>query len=155
MTEGPGAEGAPPTFTDKDRAPGQDVLSGMTELERRETLAWIGENLPLVRQSVSGQRILYSTLVTAFVVGLTAYVAGYLLKSWVTTEPLGLVADLLYALGYALWTGVVVVVFVQVFPEVKRRQYKQALDAYEAARREKARAGSDQASGDDGAPTAR
>jgi zinc transporter ZupT len=127
----------------------------MTELERRETLAWVGENLPLVRQSVSGQRILYSTLVTAFVVGLAAYVAGYLLKASVTTEPLGLVADLLYALGYALWTGVVVVVFVQVFPEVKRRQYKQALDAYEAARREKARAGSDQASGDDGAPTAR
>jgi hypothetical protein len=39
--------------------------------------------------------------------------------------------------------------------EVKRRQFKQALDAYEAAQREKARAGSDQASGDDGAPTAR
>jgi hypothetical protein len=49
----------------------------------------------------------------------------------------------------------VVVVFVQVFPEVKRRQFRQALDAYEAAQREKARAGSDQASGDDGAPTAR
>jgi zinc transporter ZupT len=127
----------------------------MTELERRETLAWIGENLPLVRQSVSGQRILYSTLVTAFVVGLAAHVGGYLLKSSVTTEPLELVADLFYALGFALWTGVVVVVFVQVFPEVKRRQYKQALDAYEAARREKARAGSGQASGDDGAPTAR
>jgi hypothetical protein len=89
------------------------------------------------------------------VVGLAAHVAGYLLKASVTTEPLGLVADLLYALGYALWTGVVVVVFVQVFPEVKRRQYKQALDAYEAARREQARTGSDQASGDDGAPTAR
>jgi F0F1-type ATP synthase assembly protein I len=127
----------------------------MTELERRETLAWIGENLPLVRQSVSGQRVLYSTLVTALVVGLAAHVAGYLLKSSVTTEPLGLVADLLYALGYALWTGVVVVVFVQVFPEVKRRQYKQALDAYEAAQWDQARAGSDQASGDDEAPTAR
>jgi hypothetical protein len=45
------------------------------------------------------------------------------------------VADLLYALGYALWTGVVVVVFVQVFPEAKRRQLKGALDAYEAAGR--------------------
>jgi zinc transporter ZupT len=126
----------------------------MGELERRETLAWVGENLPLVQQSVSGQRILYSTLVTAFVVGLAAHVGGYLLKSW-ATGPLGLVADLFYALGFALWTGVVVVVFVQVFPEVKRRQYKQALDAYEAAQRDQARAGSDQASGDDGAPTAR
>jgi hypothetical protein len=73
----------------------------------------------------------------------------------VTTEPLGLVAELFYALGFALWTGVVVVVFVQVFPEVKRRQYKQALDAYEAAQRDQARAGSDQASRDDEAPTAR
>jgi hypothetical protein len=155
MTEGPGAKDTPPTFTDEERGRRQDVLSGMTELERRETLAWIGENLPLVRQSVSGQRILYSTLVTAFVVGLAAHVGGYLLKASVTTEPLGLVADLFYALGFALWTGVVVVVFVQVFPEVKRRQYKQALDAYQAAQRDQAQAGSDQASGDDEAPTAR
>ncbi len=155
MTEGPGAKDTPPTFTDEERGRGQDVLSGMTELERRETLAWVGENLPLVRQSVSGQRILYSTLVTAFVVGLAAHVGGYLLKASVTTEPLGLVADLFYALGFALWTGVVVVVFVQVFPEVKRRQYKQALDAYQAAQRDQAQAGSDQASGDDEAPTAR
>jgi len=44
-----------------------------------------------------------------------------------------LVADLLYALGWALWTGVVVVVFVQIWPETKKRQYKLALDAYEAA----------------------
>ena len=82
-------------------------------------------------------------------VGLAAHVGGYLLKSSVTTEPLGLMADLLYALGWAMWTGVVVVVFVQLFPETKRRQFKQALDAYEAAQREQAQAGSDQA------PTAR
>jgi hypothetical protein len=54
----------------------------------------------------------------------------------VTTEPLGLAADLLYALGYALWTGVVLVVFVQVIPEAKRRQFKAVLDAYEAAQRD-------------------
>ena len=89
------------------------------------------------------------------VLGLAAHVGGYLLTSSVTTEPLGLVADLLYALGYALWTGLVVVVFVQIIPEAKRRQFKQTLDAYEAAQREKARAGSDQALGDDAAPTAR
>ena len=47
------------------------------------------------------------------------------------------------------------VVFVKIIPEVERRQFKQMLDAYEAARREKARAGSDQASGSDGAKTAR
>jgi hypothetical protein len=155
MTEGPGAKDAPPTFTDESRAPGQDVLSGMTELERRETLAWVGEHLPQVRRSVFDQRLLYWSLGIASVVGLAAHAGGYLLKASVTTEPLGLVADLLYALGYALWTGVVVVVFVQVIPEAKRRHFKQALDAYEAARRETARAGSDQASGDDPAPTAR
>jgi hypothetical protein len=138
MTEGPGAKDAPPTFTDKERVPGQDVLSGMTELERRETLAWVGEHLPQVRRSVFDQRLLYWSLGIGFVVGLAAHVGGYLLKASVTTEPLGLVADLLYALGYALWTGGVVVMFVQVYPEVKRRQFKQALDAYEAAQREKA-----------------
>ncbi len=64
------------------------------------------------------------------------------------------VADLLYALGWALWTGVVVVVFVQIIPEVKRRQMKRALDAYEAALRNQAGAASGPASEDDGVPTA-
>jgi hypothetical protein len=57
-----------------------------------------------------------------FVVGLAAHLGGYVLRSSATTEPAGLVADLLYALGWALWTGVVVVMFVQVVPEAKRRQ---------------------------------
>jgi hypothetical protein len=99
-----------------------------------------------------GERILRWSLGIGVVVGLAAHIGGYVLRSSVTTEPLGLVADLLYALGFALWTGLVVVVFVQVFPETKRRQFKQALDAYEAALRDEGRAGSDQASGDDGAP---
>jgi hypothetical protein len=154
VTEGPGAKDAPHTFTDEERARGQDLF-GLGEQERRELLAWVGEHLPRVRRSVYGQRFLYWSLGIGFVVGLAAHVGGYLLGSSVTTEPLGLVANLLYALGWALWTGVVVVVFVQIIPEVKRRQFKQMLDAYEAARREKARAESDQASGDDGAPTAR
>jgi hypothetical protein len=81
------------------------------------------------------------------VVGLAAQIGGYLLRSSVTTEPLLLVADLLYALGWSLWTGVVVVLFVQIIPEVKRRQFKQMLDAYEAAQHDAARAGIDQASG--------
>jgi hypothetical protein len=70
------------------------------------------------------------------VVGLATHVGGYLLRSSVTTEPLELVADLLYSLGFALRTGVVVVLFVQVVPEAKRRQLKRSLDAYEAARPE-------------------
>jgi hypothetical protein len=135
MTGGPEAKGAPGPFTD-------------------EELAAIGAYLPELRRSVAGQRILYRSLVIGFVVGLAAHVGGYLLRSSATTEPLGLVADLLYALGWALWTGVVVVMFVQIFPEAKRRQIMRGLDAYEAAQRDKARAGSDEASGADGAPTA-
>jgi hypothetical protein len=115
----------------------------------------MGEHLPELRRSVYGQRLLYQSLAAAFVVGPAAHIGGYLLRPSPPTEPLGLVADLLYALGYALWTGVVVAVFVQVVPEVKRRQIKRWLDAYEATQREKARAGSDQASGDDQPPTAR
>ena len=115
----------------------------------------MGENLTQVRRSVYEQRLLYWSLGIGVVVGLAVHVGGYVLRSSVTTEPLVLVADLLYALGYALWTGVVVVVFVQVFPEAKRRQFKQALDAYEAAQGDPARVGSDQASGDDEASTAR
>jgi hypothetical protein len=67
-------------------------------------------------------------------VGLAADVGGYLIKSSTTTGSLlGLVGDLLYTFGWALWTGVVVVVFLQIIPEAKRRQYRgcgvQKLDA--------------------------
>jgi hypothetical protein len=57
------------------------------------------------------------------VVGLAAHVGGYLLRSSVTTEPFALLADLLYALGWAMWTGVVVVLFVQVVPELDFRTW--------------------------------
>ena len=146
MAEGSGAKDASHPFTDQELDP---------RLYSPDTLAWMGKHLPELRRSAYGQRPLYQSLGIGFLVGLAAHVGGYLLRASVTTEPLGLVADLLYELGYALWTGVVVVLFVQVIPEIKRRQIKRWLEAYEAALREKARAGSDQASGDDGAPTAR
>jgi hypothetical protein len=152
MTEAQGAEDAPPPSTDEEHAPGQDLF-GLGERDRQAVLAWVGENLTQVRRSVYEQRLLHWSLGIGLVVGLAAHVGGYVLRLSVTTEPLLLVADLLYALGYALWTGVVVVLFVQVFPEVKRRQFKQVLDAYEAAPREQGRAASDRASGADGAPT--
>lgn len=146
MTGGPGSNGVPRTSPDEELDP---------LLRDPDVLAWMGEHLPELRRSVYGQRLLYQSLAVAFVVGLAAHVGGYLLRPSPPTEPFGLVADLLYALGFALWTGVVVALFVQVIPEVKRRQFKQMLDAYEATRREKARAGGDQASGDDGTPRAR
>jgi len=143
MTDRPGAKDAP-----------RQDLFGLGERDRQAVLAWVGEHLTQVRRSVYEQRLLHWSLGIAFVVGLAAQIGGYLLRSSVTSEPLLLVADLLYALGWSLWTGVVVVLFVQIIPEVKRRQFKQMLDAYEAAQRDAARAGSEQPSGDDGAPTA-
>ena len=144
MTGEPGgAKQAPHPSTD-GRASGQDVL-GLGERERDELLAWVGEHLTLVRRSASGERPMYWILGIGFVVGLAAHVGGFLLKTSVTTEPLLLLADLLYALGWALWTSVIVVVFVQLWPEAKKRQYKQALDAYEATAGRQARAGTGQA----------
>jgi hypothetical protein len=89
MTGEPGAKGAPRPFTD-ERAQGQDVL-GLGERERDYLLAWVGENLTLVRRSAFGQRILYWSLGIGFAVGLAAHVGGFLLKSSATTEPLLLI----------------------------------------------------------------
>ena len=99
--------------------------------------AWFEEHLTQLRRDAYGQRILYTTLAIAFVVGLVLYVAGYLLRPTATTEPFALLADLTYTFGIALWTAAVVVVLVEVAPEVKRRQIRQALEAYEAVRRDK------------------
>jgi hypothetical protein len=95
-------------------------------------LDWMADNVADMRRLVSGQRILYGSLAIGFVVGLVLQIVGYAVKASEPQEPLGLVADLLYALGWALWTGVVVAVFVEIVPRVKRRQIRQAIDAYEA-----------------------
>jgi hypothetical protein len=124
MTEGNESKSVPPMFTDE------------------RVLEWMEEHITELRQSVSGQRILYESLVIGFVVGLAAHIGGYALLASLPREPLGLLADLLHALGWSLWTGVVVAVFVQIIPEAKRRQIKRALDAYEALRRDKAHAAS-------------
>ncbi len=142
MSGGPGAKDARHTFDEEEPAEEQ-ALFGLGEEERRELVAWVGENLTEVRETAVGQRPVYWVLWTALVAGLAAYVGGYLIKSSTTAGLLGLVGDLLYTFGWALWTGVVVVVFLQIIPEIKRRQYKTALDAYEAALREKAGGGSD------------
>jgi vacuolar-type H+-ATPase subunit I/STV1 len=117
MTKEGGAANAPHPYSDKE-------------------LAWIRGHLTQLRQSVSGQHIVLQSMWIGFVLGLAAYISGYALKASATMEPLKLVADLLYALGWALWTGVVVALFVEVIPKAKQRQINQALDAYEAALRQ-------------------
>ena len=83
-------------------------------------------------------RILYQILVAAFVLGLAVYVAGHLLRASAPAEPAGLLADLLCTLGFAMWTAIVVVVLVEIIPEVRRRQIRRSLELYEAIRRGKA-----------------
>jgi len=123
MTEDNESTSVPPMFTDE------------------HVLEWMEEHVTELRQSVSGQRILYESLVISFVVGLAAHIGGYFLLASLPREPLGLLADLLLAFGWSLWTGVVVAVFVQIIPQAKRRQIRQALDAYESLQRAKAQAG--------------
>jgi len=131
MTGDPGPEGTPRPSTG-ERAQGEDLF-GLEGRERDAALAWVGEHLTEMRQWASGQRVFYWILGLAFVLGLAAHVGGFLLKEDTTTEFVLLVADLLYALGFALWTSVVVVIFVEIWPEAKKRQYRRALEAYEAA----------------------
>src|SRR6185369_13594666 len=102
------------------------------------TVEWMGEHLSELKQSVSGPGLLYQSLVLGFVIGLAAHIGGYMLAASVHDGILGLLADLLLALGWSLWTGVVVTVFVEVIPEVKRHQIQQAVEAYEAMRRKRA-----------------
>ena len=131
MTREPGAKVVPRPLATAD-AQGHDVL-GLRGQERDATLAWMDAHLTLVRRSASGQRVFYWIFGIGLVVGVAAHVGGFLLESSVTTEPLTLMAEVLYQLGQALWTSVVVVLFVEIWPQAKRRHYRQALDAYEAA----------------------
>ena len=106
-------------------------------------LAWIGAHLTDLRRSVAERRIRNWMLWSGLGIGLVAHVAGFLLKAAVTGEPIGVLADLLYTLGWALWSGVVVVALVEIIPAAKERQISRALDAYEAALRSPARAKDD------------
>jgi uncharacterized membrane protein len=115
------------------------------DLEDPYVRAWFQEHLSGLRKGAYGQRFLYSILVLVFLVGLAAYVAGYLLKSTTSTEPWGLLADMIYTLGFALWSAAVVVVLIEVVPEAKRRQVRRALEAYEATRRDPARSAEEDA----------
>lgn len=110
-------------------------------LDNPDVRAWYAEHQLDLHRSISGQYFQYWSLGIAFIFGLGAHVGGYLLKSVATAGPLGLFADLLYALGWSVWTGVVSAILIQVIPEVKRRQIKKALDVFESAMNEKTEAG--------------
>ena len=124
------------------------MMSGVLDSEsaRRfsdDELAWVSGHLSELRQSVSEHRIQRQALWAGLAIGLAVHVAGFLLKSSATGEPIGVLADLLYTFGWALWTGVVVATLVQIWPAWKERQISRALDTYEAALRSRARANED------------
>ncbi len=119
MTKNQGSNDIPPIFSDE------------------RMVDWMDEHLTELKQTVSGQRLIYTSLIVSFVIGLVAHVAGYVLSLSTPGGFLGLLADLVHALGWSLWTGVVVVVFIEIFPEVKRRQIQQVVDAYETMKRER------------------
>jgi hypothetical protein len=120
--------------TERDRAPDDGDVG--VDLDDPVVRAAFSEHLPELRKSASGNRMLYGTLVLGCVLGLAAHIGGFLIKMSSPAEPLAVVGDLLYALGWALWTGCVVVVFVQVIPDVKRRQIAREVEAYEAPLRD-------------------
>jgi hypothetical protein len=104
-----------------------------------EELAWMAEHAMEVETRFAGPHFLYVSLVVALLLGLATHISGYVLRSLALSEPAGLGAELLYAVGWALWTGVVVFVFAEVIPEAKRRQVSRYLGDYEAAKRDRAR----------------
>ena len=123
-------------------------MTGMRDPERGavisdEELGWAADHLGELRRSVSEHRFRNQLLWSGLAIGLAAHVIGYLLKSSGPGEPMAVLADLLYTLGWALWTGVVVVALVEIIPAVKERQISRALDVYEAAHRSRARTNDD------------
>jgi hypothetical protein len=117
--------GGSPSSYDIDKA----VEKAVDEAE----IAWAAANLPTLRRWVTGTRFLYQALAIAFVLGLIVHVAGYVLARSGLDEPVGLIADLLTNLGIALWTGTVLVGFVQVLPESQRRAAARLLERFETA----------------------
>ena len=101
-----------------------------------EEVAAIGPYAAELKPWLTGERLLQRFLFLGFGLGLVAYAGGYLLREFITTEPFGFFADLLYGLGLSLWTGIVVVWFVQVFPQSTRRDLERMLNAYEASKRD-------------------
>ena len=100
-----------------------------------EEVAAIGPYATELKPWLTGERLLRRFLFIGFGLGIVAYVGGYLLRAFITTEPFRFLADLLYGLGLSLWTGIVVVWFVQVFPQSTRRDLERMLSANEASDR--------------------
>jgi hypothetical protein len=63
--------------------------------------------------------------------GLIAHLAGYFIGTGTSNTVVTLLAELLRSLGTALWTGCVLILFVQVWPDVQQRGARRKLALYE------------------------
>jgi hypothetical protein len=109
---------------------------GAVEGGQEALYSWMREHRPELQRAAYGDRLLYQALGFCVGLGMVAYIGGYVLRSSITGEPLLFLGDLLYTLGYALWTGAVVVALLEVVPKVKRRQVREMLRTYERMERE-------------------
>jgi putative copper export protein len=96
-----------------------------------EDIAWVASHLPEMRRRVAGNEILFWWIGITVVLGLIANIAGFLWASTATGTADQLTADLLRSLGTALWTGAVLVLLIQVVPNLQRRAAIRELRKYE------------------------
>ncbi len=100
-------------------------------------LNYVAPRLDELRRAVEGRSILYTWLLLAFLLGLIAHLAGYFIGVGTSNNVVALLAELLRSLGTALWTGCVLILFVQVWPDVQQRRARRLIALYEKALRER------------------
>ena len=92
----------------------------------KEELDWVAANLDDTRGWARGDRVVTWTLVVTFVIGLVAYLVGFMLGSGALALPgawpTALIADFLANVGVVLWTSVILVVFIEIVPNWQQRR---------------------------------
>jgi hypothetical protein len=92
----------------------------------KEELDWVAQNLDDTQAWARGSAVIWWTLVGTFLLGLAVHVLGFAFATGALDLPAGwptdLVADLLANLGIALWTSVVLVLFLEIMPDWQRRR---------------------------------
>jgi hypothetical protein len=107
--------------------------SSVEEAPSDAELDYVAARLDELRRAVEGRTILYTWLLLAFLLGLIAHLAGYFIGTGASNTVVTLLAELLRSLGTALWTGCVLILFVQVWPDVQQRGARRKLALYEKA----------------------
>jgi hypothetical protein len=108
-----------------------------------EELTWIAGHRSELRRNVSERRYRSWILWLGLAIGLVVHIIGFQLKASTDGAAVAILAELLYALGFALWTGVVVVTLIDIIPAAKERQVSRWLDAAEEELRSRAAAPGD------------